>query len=899
MMIAASATAGCGNSNNVGNVKDLSQVLLANRKIHHATMKEARVEFRSALKGLSSATEKQEQRKSFQAGLKMKQQEFQASQTATRKAFMATIDSQKEKKVARRVLKQLMQSERSHEKMKNCSGWDNAALAPHRNHFKEAMKAERQAFRASLEGLSDAEKLEKRKVFRQQIQARKKAFRQSHKQKNNADDEEDEKMAVALSGKGGENDSTAPNQAIRAMRIDHQAEMQDARQAFHGLPQTKKFPRLFQSEMQLKKRVFQAKVWVEKRRAENKPLTPDEVEAMLSIQALPEMFHSKRTSHEAGIEFACGVFHSTMKAGDMTTDLDRKEKQKTFQKGIRDKNQEFLMDMKVQVQQVFDRLNDAIVANEKKVAGIDTTRDVSMESTTEDRAAGVPITEEQMPKFLLPPLENGNAETGCKNKKFRAGLHARKKAIHALKEAHKSEMQDALKSFQKLPQADKKQKRHLFKAEMQLKKRVFQANVWAETRQAAGDDLSAEEKEALSKIQELPDLLMTRRASHEASMESDREDFRVTLEGISEAEKKKKRISFRKEMQSKNRAFRADMIATQQAAFSHLKEVESLNHACEIMETLTLGDAGASAVGETDMQARKGVDDPMKKKAKVILKRMVTGKNNLRSHSSPGKISVASLHGVPIKQTKGKWQERQAVLQTKKDGILRNIALFEAALDGMSPEEKIEKWQVRLMEIQARFVASSHDGAKGADPVANRMVRIELRQNRRAAKKAGIRQCGRHCNQNGDDAEDDTTKFEPSDDFKKDLEDFSVSMKGLSSHEQKRQWKNRIQELQVEVRKARTMVALTRKAQRRATIKENEKMPDVRTDEEGFEMVETGQDEAANDGRHDSFEEVHAETTQEKETMGTDVEFEDAEIIARPTVGDENPEEEEGFVIFA
>merc|ERR1711957_548198 len=48
--------------------------------------------------------------------------------------------------------------------------------------------------------------------------------------------------------------------------------------------------------------------------------------------------------------------------------------------------------------------------------------------------------------------------------------------------------------------------------------------------------------------------------------------------------------------------------------------------------------------------------------------------------------------------------------------------------------------------------------------------------------------------------------------FTKDLVDFTSSLKGLSEKEQNIQWKNRIQNLQREARKARAMVVMTRKA---------------------------------------------------------------------------------------
>merc|ERR1740139_1995798 len=48
--------------------------------------------------------------------------------------------------------------------------------------------------------------------------------------------------------------------------------------------------------------------------------------------------------------------------------------------------------------------------------------------------------------------------------------------------------------------------------------------------------------------------------------------------------------------------------------------------------------------------------------------------------------------------------------------------------------------------------------------------------------------------------------------FAKDLVDFTSSLKGLSEKEQNIQWKNRIQNLQCEARKARAMVVMTREA---------------------------------------------------------------------------------------
>merc|ERR1740139_2087501 len=48
--------------------------------------------------------------------------------------------------------------------------------------------------------------------------------------------------------------------------------------------------------------------------------------------------------------------------------------------------------------------------------------------------------------------------------------------------------------------------------------------------------------------------------------------------------------------------------------------------------------------------------------------------------------------------------------------------------------------------------------------------------------------------------------------FTKDLVEFTLLLKGLSEKEQNIQWKNRIQNLQCEARKARAMVVMTRKA---------------------------------------------------------------------------------------
>merc|ERR1740139_1773311 len=48
--------------------------------------------------------------------------------------------------------------------------------------------------------------------------------------------------------------------------------------------------------------------------------------------------------------------------------------------------------------------------------------------------------------------------------------------------------------------------------------------------------------------------------------------------------------------------------------------------------------------------------------------------------------------------------------------------------------------------------------------------------------------------------------------FTKDLVEFTLLLKGLSEKEQNIQWKNRIQNLQCEARKARAMVVMTREA---------------------------------------------------------------------------------------
>ena len=325
--------------------------------------------------------------------------------------------------------------------------------------------------------------------------------------------------------------------------------------------------------------------------------------------------------------------------------------------------------------------------------------------------------------------------------------------------------------------------------------------------------------------------------------------------------------------------------------------------------------------------------------------KMITGKNAFRARACPRKVFMASVNGLSREQKKAMWQERQAVFKerqaevhSKKEEIMKDISEFQSSLDGLSTDEKREKWHLRLEGAQAHFVEATHDH----DHMAMHLARLELNKNRFAAKQAGMLKNARRAKEDAkkdmdgkepsdefkdgpedkkDDADvnmDGKAKFEPTDEFKKDLEDFAASMKSLSNQEQKVQWKKRIQELQGEVRKARMMVDMTRRA-RREVAKAKKSGVTAAAD---FEMVEakkeetdetTNQDDEMNQdgGKSDGiaeadFEMLEAEkdtepiSNQEDNEMNlADEAFEEVRVEEEPTKPADNEDSGDDFVVCA
>jgi len=184
-------------------------------------------------------------------------------------------------------------------------------------------------------------------------------------------------------------------------------------------------------------------------------------------------------------------------------------------------------------------------------------------------------------------------------------------------------------------------------------------------------------------------------------------------------------------------------------------------------------------------------------------------------------------------------KEWQATNIATKKGIAKSVAAFEAWMDGLSHEDQRFNWNARLAECRERFMSTlqkindsnTSDGGSSSsflpeDAIAARKARMELIHFRRAKRNAMMMTSNNNkagavvvvvrrpppvrIMNNNLKKEFETELVEEG--FAKDLVEFTSSLNGLSEKEQNIQWKNRIQNLQREARKARAMVVMTREA---------------------------------------------------------------------------------------
>jgi len=86
--------------NLAGKVKELSEILLSNRKTHQASMYDSRLNCQASLAG-KTPEEKKKERTIFRVIQQEKRQSFQNAQKKHRKSFFSNLESQDEKKAAR------------------------------------------------------------------------------------------------------------------------------------------------------------------------------------------------------------------------------------------------------------------------------------------------------------------------------------------------------------------------------------------------------------------------------------------------------------------------------------------------------------------------------------------------------------------------------------------------------------------------------------------------------------------------------------------------------------------------------------------------------------------------------------------------------------------------------
>jgi len=192
---------------------------------------------------------------------------------------------------------------------------------------------------------------------------------------------------------------------------------------------------------------------------------------------------------------------------------------------------------------------------------------------------------------------------------------------------------------------------------------------------------------------------------------------------------------------------------------------------------------------------------------KKVIANKEPGLTAMRNHNFRRNVFLASLE-------KGSCNEdpkAQSMNNAANQEILKNIAAFKESLDGLSPKEQRLGWAKRLFDARARFMAAQQlrngeGGVSPEDAMAIHLARTELICTRRAKKLALSKSIAARNN-----------KFRSQllrDGFKEEFEEFASSIAGLSEEEQNIQWKNRIQRLQYEARKAHAMVAMTRKMAR-------------------------------------------------------------------------------------
>mmetsp|Transcript_7065 Transcript_7065/g.7972 ORF Transcript_7065/g.7972 Transcript_7065/m.7972 type:complete len:683 (-) Transcript_7065:200-2248(-) len=348
-----------------------------------------------------------------------------------------------------------------------------------------------------------------------------------------------------------------------------------------------------------------------------------------------------------------------------------------------------------------------------------------------------------------------------------------------------------------------------------------------------------------------------------------RQTLNESLEGLILAERRIKRQQFRKEEQERQVEFRDTLAkafkdAQESMDSSAMMPSEKENEEEEEVITVTMNE--------------KTLDDVIVDKA-IINKKMF--------------LVFVGANGDDGAAMKKEWQATH--IATKK-GIAKSVAAFEAWMDGLSHEDQRFNWNARLAECRERFMStlqkindSNTSGGGSAssflpeDAIAARKARMELIHFRRAKRnammmtsnnnKAGavvvvvrrpppVRMMNNNLNK-----EFETELVEEG--FTKDLVEFTSSLNGLSEKEQNIQWKNRIQNLQREARKARAMVVMTRET---AAAARSSRIAAV-TDEEKVEGL-ADDDSFIEDQKHvanDSFVMVIVDGMEEPESTNIDV----------------------------
>jgi len=291
-----------------------------------------------------------------------------------------------------------------------------------------------------------------------------------------------------------------------------------------------------------------------------------------------------------------------------------------------------------------------------------------------------------------------------------------------------------------------------------------------------------------------------------------RQTLNESLEGLIRAERRIKRQQFRKEEQERQVEFR-DTLAK---AF---KDAQESMDSSSMMPSAKENEEEEEVI--TGTMNEKTLDD-------VIVDKAIINKKMFRLF-----VGANSDDGAAMKK---EWQATN--IATKK-GIAKSVAAFEAWMDGLSHEDQRFNWNARLAECRERFMSTlqkindsntSGGGSSASflpeDAIAARKARMELIHFRRAKRNAMMMTSNNNkagavvvvvrrpppvrIMNNNLKREFETELVEEG--FTKDLVDFTSSLNGLSEKEQNIQWKNRIQNLQREARKARAMVVMTRKA---------------------------------------------------------------------------------------